>query len=120
MLDAEFANRFAREWIAAWNAHDIERILSHYTDDFEMSSSLIVERMGEPSGTLKGKAAIRPYWERGLAATPALHFELEAVFTGVRSVALLYLSRTRGRVIEVIEFDEHRRACRGSAHDCNP
>jgi ketosteroid isomerase-like protein len=116
MLDVEFAREFAREWVAAWNAHDIERILAHYADDFEMTSPLIVERMGEPSGTLRGKQAIRPYWERGLAATPALHFELEAVFTGVRSLALLYRSNTRGRVVEVIEFNEALRACRGSAH----
>lgn len=116
MLDVEFARQFAREWIAAWNAHDLERILSHYTEDFEMTSPLIVERMGEATGTFKGKAAVRPYWERGLRVQPPLHFELEAVFVGVRSVTLLYRSNTRGRVTEVIEFDEQRRACRGTAH----
>jgi ketosteroid isomerase-like protein len=29
----EFADPFAEEWIAAWNAHDLPRILSHYEDD---------------------------------------------------------------------------------------
>ncbi len=24
------AAAFAREWLAAWNSHDLERILSHY------------------------------------------------------------------------------------------
>src|ERR1700723_3107179 len=37
MMTSELALRFA-EWIAAWNAHDLPRILSHYADDFEMSS----------------------------------------------------------------------------------
>lgn len=27
---------FAHEWIAAWNAHDLERILAHYADDVEL------------------------------------------------------------------------------------
>jgi len=38
MLSKAFADHFAAEWIAAWNSHDLERILSHYTDNFEMSS----------------------------------------------------------------------------------
>jgi len=58
-IDREFALRFAEEWIASWYAHDLGRILSHYTDDFEMSSPLIVQLMDEPSGTLKGKTAVR-------------------------------------------------------------
>ena len=32
-IDADFARAFAANWIAAWNAHDLERILEHYTED---------------------------------------------------------------------------------------
>ena len=64
MLDERWARNFAAAWIAAWNSHDLEQIFSHYTDDFEMSSPLIVERMDEPSGFLRGKDRIRPYWEK--------------------------------------------------------
>ena len=28
-ITREFAEGFAGEWIAAWNAHDLERILAH-------------------------------------------------------------------------------------------
>ena len=59
MIDRDWAEAFAREWINAWNAHDLERIFLPYSDDFEMASPLIVERMGVPTGTLKGKAAVR-------------------------------------------------------------
>ena len=45
MFDREAANLFAADWIDAWNSHDLERILGHYSDDFEMCSPLIVERM---------------------------------------------------------------------------
>ena len=38
MIDSTWAHEFAREWIAAWNSHDLELILSHYADDFEMAS----------------------------------------------------------------------------------
>ncbi len=31
---AEFANKFARAWLDAWNAHDLDRILALYEPDF--------------------------------------------------------------------------------------
>ncbi len=116
MIDTEWAREFAADWIDAWNSADLDRILAHYTDDFEMSSPLIVERMGIETGQLKGKDAIRPNWAAGLNAHPRLHFELIAVFTGANSVALHYRNTTRDRVvIEVIEFDHTLRGTRAQA-----
>lgn len=68
MIDSQFANTFADHWIRAWNAHDLDDILSHYTDDFEMSSPVIAGAMNEPSGKLKGKGIIRVYWSKALAS----------------------------------------------------
>ncbi|HVZ60723.1 MAG TPA: nuclear transport factor 2 family protein [Terriglobales bacterium] len=116
MIDMEWATAFAAEWIDAWNAGDLERILSHYADDFEMTSPYIVERMGIASGTLKGKEAIRSYWAQALSGSPALRFELLDVLAGVNSLAIYYRSVTRGRlVIERVEFDPQRRVIRGEA-----
>ena len=53
------ARDFAREWIDAWNSHDLDRILSHYSDDFEITTPMIKVAMGEETGTLKGKKHIR-------------------------------------------------------------
>jgi len=63
-MDKEFAEHFAADWIASWNAHDLEQILSHYADNFEMSSPVIIQVAGEPSGTLRGKAAVGAYWKK--------------------------------------------------------
>lgn len=116
MLSADFAQAFAQEWIESWNAHDLDRILAHYTDDFEMSSPLIVERMNESSGTLKGKAAIRPYWQKGIQAEPPLHFELLGAMTGVSSVTILYRNQAGRRVAEVITFNNQLQAISGNVH----
>ena len=115
-ITRDFAERFAKEWISAWNSHDLELIFSHYADDFEMSSPLIVERMNEPSGTLRGKEAIRPYWSRGLAGTPPLRFELEEVLLGVSSISILYRNAANRRVTEVLYFNEKLEVTRGAAH----
>jgi hypothetical protein len=90
MIDKEFAEHFAADWIESWNAHDLERVLAHYTNDFEMSSPVIVQIAGEPSGTLKGKEAVGAYWAKALELIPDLRFELIATLTGVNSITLYY------------------------------
>ena len=116
MIDRDWGEAFAREWVSAWTAHDLERVFLLYSDDFEMASPLIVERMGVPSGRLKGKAAVRPYWSQGLASTPNLRFELRGVMVGVNSVAILYRSVTAARlVVELLEFDQRRLVVRAQA-----
>jgi ketosteroid isomerase-like protein len=115
-IDRAFARQFAAEWVQAWNSGDLERIFSHYTDDFEMRSPLIIERGFSQAGVLRGKATIRPYWGAGIeGAKPPLVFELVDAYAGVNTVAIHYRSVGRKHVVEVIEFDDARRAIRGSA-----
>jgi len=114
-LTPAFAERFAREWVAAWNAHDLERILSHYEDDFEMSSPVIVRLVGEASGTLRGKPAIRAYWAKALEAAPDLRFEIVSVLAGVGSVTVCYRGH-RGLAAEVFHFSASGKVARAFAH----
>ena len=37
------AEAFARDWIDAFNRHDLEAVLSHYADDVEFSSPVVTE-----------------------------------------------------------------------------
>jgi hypothetical protein len=115
VIDNAFAKRFAAEWIAAWNAHDLERILSHYTDDFEMHSPVIVKLMGEKSGLLKGKVNIRAYWTTALAMNPNLRFKLKAVLSGVSSVTICYDGH-RGASAEVLHFNSAGKVVQAYAH----
>jgi hypothetical protein len=119
-LSPSFASAFAADWIASWNSHDLERILSHYTDDFEMFSPLIIERVGEPSGMLRGKKAVGAYWKIGLAASPPLRFEFIEVFTGIGSLTIHYRSVGRRMAAESLEFDASCRVIRGRAHYGGP
>jgi hypothetical protein len=104
ILNADFALSFARSWIDGWNQHDIDAVLSHYADDFELASPLIPSITGESSGVLHGKADVRAYWKKGLAQIPDLHFELKEVLTGVDSITLYYRGH-RGMVGEMLWFD---------------
>jgi aryl-phospho-beta-D-glucosidase BglC (GH1 family) len=115
MIERDWAERFAREWIEGWNSHDLERIFSHYVEDFEMSSPFIVERMNEPSGVLRGKAAIRPYWSWGLQLQPPIKFELLSVYAGVDKIAIHYRSVGRWLVVEVLTLNAARQVTHGAA-----
>lgn len=116
MIEKAFAENFAADWIDAWNSHDLERILAHYADDFEMSSPVIVQIAGEPSGTLRGKVAVGAYWRKALGLIPDLRFELISVLVGVGSVTLYYKG-ARGRLAaEVFYFGPDGKVVRAFAH----
>ena len=115
MIDAAFAKAFARDWVEAWNAHDLKAVLSHYTDDFEMSSPYIAQIVSEPSGRLVGKASVREYWSKALERMPALRFELLHVLTGAESVTVYYRG-VRGLAAEVFFFNEQGLVFKACAH----
>ena len=115
MLDKTFAEHFATEWIAAWNSHDLARILSHYEDNFEMSSPYIAQMAGEPSGQLKGKKAVGDYWARALELVPNLHFELVSTLVGAGSITLYYKGH-RGMAAEVFIFGPNKKVISAHAH----
>jgi ketosteroid isomerase-like protein len=115
MISREFAERFAKDWVDAWNRHDLEGVLSHYAEDFDMSSPYIVQIAGEPSGRLKGKAAVRAYWAAALKGYPDLRFELVETLVGTGSITLYYRG-VRGMVAEVFQFGDGETVVRASAH----
>lgn len=115
MLDRVFAEHFAAEWIAAWNSHDLDLVLSHYADDFEMSSPFIAQIAGEPSGRLKGKKAVGDYWATALKLIPNLHFELSATLIGANSITIYYKGH-RGMAAEVLIFGPDKKVAEAFAH----
>jgi ketosteroid isomerase-like protein len=115
-MDKQFAQHFAAEWVDAWNAHDLDKILSHYADDFEMNSPVIVQITGETSGKLKGKAAVGAYWQKALERIPDLHFELLHVLLGVGSVTLHYKGAGGRLAAEVFHFDAEGKVKQAFAH----
>ena len=114
-MKIESARRFAQEWIDAWNSHDLERILEHYDDDFEMTSPIIRVLAGEPSGKLRGKAAVGAYWAKALEKTPDLRFEMVTALAGVDSVTIYYEGH-RGLCAEVLHFGPSGKVRAAFAH----
>ncbi len=98
MITQEQAEQLAREWVDAFNRHDLEAVLAHYADDVEFRSPVVVELVDDPSGTIRGKAALRSYFERGLARFPNLAFELVHVLAGVDGLTIVHRGTHRDRL----------------------
>lgn len=106
----------AREWIAAWNAHDLERILSHYSEDVELTSPFATRLTDSGDGVVRGHEALRGYFARALAAYPDLGFEFYRLYPGVRTCVLEYRSVNNLRAAETLEFNPAGKVCRVLAH----
>ena len=110
------AQKFANDWIGAWNSHDLEIILDHYTDDIEITTPMIKLAAGIENGSLKGKKAVRDYWQKALEKIPDLHFELVDVTQGVDSIALYYKSVMNKMAVEVMFLNEAGKVYKMIAH----
>jgi hypothetical protein len=106
---------FEHEWIGAWNAHDIDRIASHYRDNVRFVSP-IAARFGARHGEVRGRRALRHYFERALASYPALRFEPIAALGGIGSIAVHYRSVEDLQAIEVMELDAREQVRRAVVH----
>jgi predicted ester cyclase len=104
--------KLAEHWVAAWNAHDLELILTHYEEDVELTSPVAAQLLATPDGKVAGKANLRAYFQRGLTAYPELHFKLEDVLWGVNSVVLCYLNQKGTRTAEFMELSVNGKVAR--------
>jgi predicted ester cyclase len=112
MLTGEWVKRFAQEWVGSWNAHDLEAILQHYANGVKLTSPVAARLLGDPSGNVRGKEALRSYFSKGLEAYPDLKFELMDVMWGLSSVVLYYANQVGRKTGEYMEIDENGKVVR--------
>ena len=111
-MTREEAWSLASQWVAAWNAHDLDLIMSHYDDAVELTSPTAAQLLGKADGKVAGKLNLKNYFQRGLSAYPELQFRLEDVLWGVNSVVLYYTNQKGTRTAEFMEISEAGRVLR--------
>jgi hypothetical protein len=120
MMNHSIAEKIAAEWVLAWNRHDLPAILEHYADNVVFTSPFVVKLMGDATGTLQGKEALRVYFTKGLAAYPDLKFKPLGVLTGVNSLVVYYESVGGRLSAEFMELDSEGKVSRVQAHYQEP
>jgi predicted ester cyclase len=103
-MTKESALELANHWISAWNAHDLDAIMSHYEGSVELTSPVAARLLEKPDGKVVGKDSLRAYFKRGLEAFPDLQFHLEDVLWGMNSIVLYYKNQKGTRTAEFMEL----------------
>ena len=97
--------RFARDWVAAWNRSDAEAVLAHCADDVVFVSALAAKVTENPE--VRGKSALRAYWTKALASLSApLQFQLDSFVWDEqnRSLLIVYVSVESARKVRKCEL----------------
>ena len=107
---------FAKEWIEAWNSHDIDAILSHYEEELEFKSPFIPLLNFNEEGIIISKEQLKKYFKIGLETYPDLKFNLKKVLSGVDSLVIYYESVNNRIAAEVFFLNKQNKAIKVFCH----
>jgi limonene-1,2-epoxide hydrolase len=94
---------FASEWAAAWNERACERVVGYFREDCTFTSPTALAVVG--IATVRGKDALRAYWDKALAGIGSLRFAIDRVIwdATTRELAIIYVSDVDGRIKRMSE-----------------
>lgn len=99
----------AVEWMDAFNAKDLERLLSLYHDNAEHYSPKLKIRKPETNGLVTGKAAMREWWQDAFDRLPTLFYKITSLTANDRQVFMEYVRELENEedllVAEVLEVE---------------
>jgi ketosteroid isomerase-like protein len=100
----------AQQWFAAFNAHDLEKLLSLYDDNAHHFSPKLKIRRPETNGFVTGKAALRDWWQDAFDRLPSLHYKVTSLTANDQRVFMEYVRKVDGEedilVAEVLEIND--------------
>jgi hypothetical protein len=105
-----FVQEHIRNWINAWNDHDLKKILSFNSEDILFSSPKVnMVFPDRQSATIVNKRELEGYFSHGLKKFPNLHFTPLDYFLKDDKVTLEYLgtpdNKIQWSVMEKFEFN---------------
>lgn len=81
----------AREWLRAFNAHDVSALVALYDERATHTSPKIRALHPDTGGKLVGRDALRAWWEGAIARLPGLRYEETAITASEERVFLEYV-----------------------------
>jgi ketosteroid isomerase-like protein len=106
-MNSDFASNFVRTWESAWNARDLDAVLSHFHEEATFASPIASRLFPESGGIVRGRELIRLYWAKALALIPDLHFTVERYFVGIDILVIQYRNQRGAVVDEILMFENN-------------
>ena len=95
-MSAEQNKIIATKWFAAFNEHNLENLLSLYSDTAEHFSPKLKIRQPETNGLIKGKPALRTWWQDAFDRLPSLQYEVIKLTADEEQVFMEYIRHVEG------------------------
>jgi hypothetical protein len=76
----------AHLWFEAFNAHNLEKLLSLYDDEAQHYSPKLKIRHPETQGLVSGKEALRAWWKNAFERLPSLHYKVTSLTSNLDRV----------------------------------
>jgi ketosteroid isomerase-like protein len=100
----------AHAWFEAFNTHDLEHLLQLYHEHAEHYSPKLKVRQPETKGLIKGKAALRAWWQDSFQRLPTLRYQVLNLIAEDKQVFMEYIRHVEGeedlRVGELLEIED--------------
>ena len=100
----------AQHWFDAFNAHDLEKLLALYSDNAQHYSPKLKIRQPETNGLIKGKDALRLWWQDSFERLPSLRYEPTRFIADEANIFMEYIRHVDGEdniiVGEVLEIQD--------------
>ena len=81
----------AHLWFEAFNAHNLEKLLSLYDEDAQHYSPKLKVRLPETKGLVTGKDALRAWWKDSFDRLPTLHYKVTSLTSNSDRVFMEYI-----------------------------
>lgn len=81
----------ATKWFAAFNEHDLDKLLSLYDDNAQHFSPKLKVRKPETLGLIIGKSALREWWQDAFDRLPSLQYEVIKLTADEEQVFMEYI-----------------------------
>lgn len=112
LMSTEKNLSIAHLWFEAFNAHNLEKLLSLYDDEAQHFSPKLKIRHPETNGLVIGKEALRSWWQDAFDRLPTLHYRVTSLTSNADRVFMEYIRTVQGEdamlVAEVLEIKESR------------
>jgi ketosteroid isomerase-like protein len=95
-MQTDALNEIARQWFAAFNSQHLENLLSLYDDQAEHFSPKLKVHRPETQGLIKGKAALRSWWNDAFERLPSLQYEVIRLTPYDDRVFMEYIRHIKG------------------------
>ncbi len=99
----------ARQWLSAFNEHNLAKLLALYAEDATHYSPKLKERHPETNGLITGKENLSAWWRDAFKRMPSLQYKATTLTANDQRVFMEYIRKVDNEadsaIAEVLEIE---------------